>query len=404
MSWSAVLDTVIGLSFAFLLIATFSAGIVEAISNLLRKRPKMLVRGLTELLATAAPTPVSSKADWLSSQFSSIGTQRAAYRDALSGGAAQHPSPPMAPQARTAPQGTPPGWPPPPGAPPADWSPPAGWTAPPSAHPPGWTPPGLAPPAPLTPPSPPAPSAPLGLLTAVLDHPLVEPLKTADPNGKKTRLPSYLPAQTVVAALLDTLLRRSGATDRETTAAAVETAIGTVGGELEKALQALWQRAENDVDRFRQSVEGWYDAQMDRVSGWYKRWTKRWVIVFALLITVLFRVDAITLAEHLYSDGTLRTTVAEVTAAQLEKDGGLCTAPGTDVLQCAREAVNGAAAQGFPIGWSGTDVDGFWSFLTLVLGLLLTAGAATLGAPFWYDQLNRLGSMRNTGRKPTSSS
>ena len=133
MTWSAVLDTVIGLSFAFLLIATFSAGIVEAISNLLRKRPKMLVRGLTELLATAAPTPVSSKADWLSSQFSSIGTQRAAYRDALSGGAAQHPSPPMAPQARTAPQGTPPGWPPPPGAPPADWSPPAGWTAPPGA-------------------------------------------------------------------------------------------------------------------------------------------------------------------------------------------------------------------------------------------------------------------------------
>jgi hypothetical protein len=41
-------------------------------------------------------------------------------------------------------------------------------------------------------------------------------------------------------------------------------------------------------------------------------------------------------------------------------------------------------------------------WLAAVLGLAFTAVAAAFGAPFWFDVLNRLGSLRNSGTKPQS--
>jgi hypothetical protein len=39
-------------------------------------------------------------------------------------------------------------------------------------------------------------------------------------------------------------------------------------------------------------------------------------------------------------------------------------------------------------------------WLSAALGLAFTAVAAAFGAPFWFDVLNRLGSLRNNGTKP----
>jgi hypothetical protein len=39
-------------------------------------------------------------------------------------------------------------------------------------------------------------------------------------------------------------------------------------------------------------------------------------------------------------------------------------------------------------------------WLAAALGLAFTAVAAAFGAPFWFDVLNRLGSLRNNGTKP----
>jgi hypothetical protein len=35
-----------------------------------------------------------------------------------------------------------------------------------------------------------------------------------------------------------------------------------------------------------------------------------------------------------------------------------------------------------------------------VLGLLLTMGAASLGAPFWFDVLNKIVTIRSVGKAP----
>lgn len=41
-----------------------------------------------------------------------------------------------------------------------------------------------------------------------------------------------------------------------------------------------------------------------------------------------------------------------------------------------------------------------WVFITKIGGLLVTAAAASLGAPFWFDLLNRFISIRSTGKAP----
>ena len=57
---------------------------------------------------------------------------------------------------------------------------------------------------------------------------------------------------------------------------------------------------------------------------------------------------------------------------------------------------------GIPLGWPDPDGarGGFSWFLLKALGLLLTAGAASLGAPFWFDILNRFMSVRSAGKAP----
>ncbi|RPH79952.1 MAG: hypothetical protein EHM80_06530 [Nitrospiraceae bacterium] len=61
---------------------------------------------------------------------------------------------------------------------------------------------------------------------------------------------------------------------------------------------------------------------------------------------------------------------------------------------------------GLPIGWSRESKDpkalpsdvGGWALK--IIGLLLTAIAVSLGAPFWFDVLNKLINIRSAGKQP----
>jgi hypothetical protein len=66
----------------------------------------------------------------------------------------------------------------------------------------------------------------------------------------------------------------------------------------------------------------------------------------------------------------------------------------------------------FPLGWGGADAPlrqggpapGFgaqvFSIVLKVIGLAVSAFAVSLGAPFWFQILNKLNAIRGSGRKP----
>jgi hypothetical protein len=168
---------------------------------------------------------------------------------------------------------------------------------------------------------------------------------------------------------------------------------------FKRALLGLLKSAGDDLKAFRQLLEEWYDAQMDAIGGAYRRWARRWAIAIALVVAVGFQVDSIAIANSLYNDQPLRQAV--VAAAT---NGTLCeqaTDP-TKTKECVSQQLDALGAQGLPVGWGIDKPDDNLGWLSRILGLAITAAAACLGAPFWFDVLNRLGSLRNVGNKPKS--
>lgn len=258
------------------------------------------------------------------------------------------------------------------------------------------------------------------LARSLYDHGLIRPL-----YRDATKLPSYIPSRTFALALWN----------MATTAAAGEGggAGSSAGGvvndlkkirevvaaqvpnpELKTAILTLIDEADGDMAKARKNIEDWYEAMMDRVSGWYKRRTAVLMLVLGFVLAAVVNADTITVANALVRDGALRSSL--VAAAEQRLATPLPTGTGdapldpearataaAASLQQARAAVNSI---GFPIGWVAandstagdarrvpTDAAGW---LLKALGILLTGFAISQGSPFWFDLLNKFMVIRST--------
>lgn len=160
--------------------------------------------------------------------------------------------------------------------------------------------------------------------------------------------------------------------------------------------------AEGDLKKARENVERWYDDAMDRVSGWYKKKTQVFILVWALAVTLSVNADTVLIANTLAHDVTLRTSLvamAEITAKEpLPQDA-------KETTERVQQMSSEIKKLDLPIGWSlepkdpkslPSDVGG-WALK--IIGLSLTAIAVSLGAPFWFDVLNKLINIRSAGKK-----
>jgi hypothetical protein len=247
-----------------------------------------------------------------------------------------------------------------------------------------------------------------GLVQRLYAHPLVKALYK---QGDK---PSYIPSQTFSLALwnLATYAQegKDGAVAVTRSLPEIRKAVAALSDEgglkdLKQALLTLMDEAGNDLDRARKNVERWYDDAMDRASGWYKRRTQWILLVLGLAFATALNIDSLQIANQLYLDTPKREAI--VSAAQ----GYAASAVQKDKPQPA-DAIKTNYARisklGFPLGWSlrefprkdtkgNVDYPGWASAIFLkVLGLLATALAVSLGAPFWFDVLNKFMVVRST--------
>ena len=314
-----------------------------------------------------------------------------------------------------------------------------------------------------------------GLVKKVYDHPLISGLFEGGYNpadvGKLKRffgqlnLPSYIPTRTFALVLLDTALpakdNQSGGTATATPSGLttddesrdafekLRSSISSIGNaDVAKALLALVDAADNDVAKARENIEKWFDASMDRVSGWYKRRSQVFVFVIGLFVTVGVNADSVLIAKRLSADKVLRESLvsaaqdyAKVSASQpsanatTNSNSSSTSASGTttsideeekkaclnpDSPECKyRKSLKELKSLSLPIGWE-SGVDGqkwpglrfwggpFWTgwaqaFREHIFGWLLTGLAISLGAPFWFDTLNKFIVVRATV-KPTEKS
>lgn len=236
---------------------------------------------------------------------------------------------------------------------------------------------------------------------------------------QRWHLPSYIASSTFGAAILDLVVPDENGT---TSMASIVTGINTRLPEspLRRSLLSLAKSANGDVTRFRADIERWYDAHMERVSGWYKRHT-RWIsLAVGAVIVLVFNVNAVSIARDLYTDQALRESV--VTTAF--KTANCPTGSPSTCIADARKAISDLRGGGLPIGWgeipacrvrgahcsfanryglSDPAANGFADtefVLGMIFGWLLTTLALLPGARFWFDILSRLGTLRSSGPKP----
>jgi hypothetical protein len=400
---SAIFETVFGLIFVFYATAVVCSGAVEMFANWTKKRAKYLLRGLRELLddpgtlrtvsesagpgaATTMAAPGGQAAPTMIMNAAAPGDEKAHYDVALGRSLKKGEE---AVEARLK----------------ALWS------------------------------------------TRLINHALLKPYKHYNRLGEPTRNPAYLPPSAFVLALLDLVqqgkdaqraadLKSVRAAEKQPAEPALPAPERTTGeaaqkqpddpappaperatGEaaqnqpdksnLLKVINILRREAKDDAAKLQADLEAWFNGQMDRITGSYKRWAKRLAIPIALVIAFSFNIDTVAIARSLYTDGAVRSAVLSVAAS-----GNACPSATNEAsasTACLNTTITGLRELKLPIGWSGqrfaqVQAMNFWQVVTKLFGLLLTTVAASLGAPFWFDQLNRLGSLRNVGTKPSSTS
>ncbi len=249
------------------------------------------------------------------------------------------------------------------------------------------------------------------LQTKFLAHPLIRSLA---PN--KSGTPSYLPASKFALALMDILTGEGKeASDREALRAGIKTIKSAA---LQTSLSTVLADSKQALATDQQRLEAWYDECMDRVSGWYKRRTTVWIWILAAIVTLVLDADSLQISNTLWTNQALRSAVIESAKhrAQGERPEELLPLA---VHNDANSPKKAAAVSphmltkeeqtelGQLTGWSHdleqrrkSECSLLWLILSHIPGWLITMIAVSLGAPFWFDTLNRFMNIRSAGRAP----
>jgi hypothetical protein len=250
----------------------------------------------------------------------------------------------------------------------------------------------------------------------------VQSLENHPDPSKKTRI-AHLPPAVFAQALIELGIRTPEGEERT-----IEAFIDELDDDtpLKPQLKALWVTASGDLNRFRQSIESWFDGQMQRLSALYRAKVRIVLAGFGVALAIIgfgfgLRTDALGLVTDLERNEDLRIalvgTANETTVANLAQlAGGDCseatggtvrpvseTSPSTaKSIDCQ---LRGAAKlKGLDLALQADKPDPTDSFLDrmgllfghvkALLGVLITGVAVSFGSTFWYDSLQRLLGLR----------
>lgn len=261
------------------------------------------------------------------------------------------------------------------------------------------------------------------LIDAFYSHPLVLAL-SKDTNG----LPAYIPPQ-VVGQVMQALI-----TANNPTPSVIQAVMNLPGTEEDNRIKGLLitlaTQAKDDVEAFRKAVESHFDAVMDRASGWVKR-RQQWVALGVATVFVLFgNIDTFELVNKLSSNPELRAKVLIIaesleqqpkalfdkdafgasestsnpTATETQQrssgDAPKEANPEAEKIKKLPELLEEFKKSGLTWGWKNQLPTLEEINLMKSLGLLISILAISLGAPFWFDVLQRFMQVRATGISP----
>jgi len=287
-------------------------------------------------------------------------------------------------------------------------------------------------------------------------HPLIKFL--GEDNSRKK--PAYINSSTFSKVIVD-LLRGNNVKPGDDINALIQKAFDQsatnwgntkISNETLSFLKSIWADAQGDVAKFRLHLESWFDETMDRASSWYKKHTQFILFFVGLSIAIVFNVDTIKIVDKLEKDPKLRGQLVQQAdafvqahpdldirlkekeiefkraMARIQKTDSAIQANSTnDIMKLSLELENYKLLKSrrdtllnraetliqkdiqnihhsLGLKWEEYDFKSgsYLSLLKSFLGCVITAIALSMGAPFWFDLLNKLMKLRGSVATPTS--
>lgn len=236
----------------------------------------------------------------------------------------------------------------------------------------------------------------------ILRHPLIRSLSrkqfgmnVVDDGklfGEIIKLPSSIPATTFSTVLVDLLKKSKQGGDHHEYDKEITELLGLLG----------LTSTGKDLTK----IEEWYDDAMDRAKSWYKRKMQVLSFMVSFGIVLVINADTLVMVDRLSNMPNERAKIvayaANITKADTnspnEEKSTISLPPGLEDASLSFlgwTKGNPSDPRKFP------DEPGEW--LIKLFGLALTAFAASLGAPFWFDLLSKFMTIRTGGDPPSGS-
>lgn len=246
---------------------------------------------------------------------------------------------------------------------------------------------------------------------AFCNHPLTQTLSQGDAK------PSYIPPE-IVGRVVEALISGDPASTLEQSVDALPGTPQT--NRIKGILEIFAKQAAGDITVFRKAIETHFDASMDRASGCVKRSSHSIGLIVSTALVIGANVDSIDIASSLASNPEARMKIVAIAQQQLDAvpppvntvnspDDTQQTTGNNGIekaLTQTREAISifnknvaDMSAAELKLGWKNYPNNGS-EWFTKIVGLLVSIAAISLGAPFWFDTLQRMMQVRTSGVSP----
>lgn len=296
------------------------------------------------------------------------------------------------------------------------------------------------------------------LIKIFYKHPSIKYLGEDHTSSKPSYLHCHNFSQTMIQMLRGTTYDGRTQNESELIKNALDNNLLQIKNETLQHLKDMFADARQDSLIFKLKLEDWFDETMQRANGWYKKQTQVVLILIGFYVAFLFNVDTVAIYKILATDKEARKNLVQMAIDNKEKYQAVMLTIDTSVankikntkdtlviqhmsdsllketyksISADAEKVNSILALGKP--WKDSckicddsisikkdqkftercrfikaEMDKAWfryspnqqGGWTTFFGWLLTALAISLGAPFWFDLLNKFIQMRTAGARP----
>ena len=253
-----------------------------------------------------------------------------------------------------------------------------------------------------------------GLSQAFFAHPLIQsisfsPTRTSilRRNAPSEPRPTYISSDLFSKVLQSILVATNNLKSKDLPG----TIVALPDSKLKSRIKTLTLGIENDASACNAAIEKWYDDTMDRINGLYKRNTQVVLLFLGLVLAILCNANLLRIGNTLWTSAAARDEVNAVAQMYGCKDGNNCSDP--DYKKARTDVEDNLKL--LPLGYKGFDIAKYWNdvkekplrallgeWAFNLCGWLLMAVAVSLGAPFWFDLINRFINIRMVGQKPAT--